>query len=359
MSATQRKAFATASATMGEGNTPLVAAVAQPVPQAGRLYFKLESSNPTGSYKDRFVAAEVTRMMRTGVTACLATSSGNTGSALAAYCARYGLRCLILVNQDAPSGKLMQMQAYGAHVLRVPAFVSDPAVTSAVFNLLQDVSQRWNVPLVISAFRFCPEGMQGVESISGELEAVRPDHVFVPVGGGGLYSAIAQGFLSSGGKPPRIHGVQPEGCLTMVAGYRSGSDQFVPPRSTTQISGLSVPMDIDASRALRLAQKCGGTGIAVSDEEVFSAQKLLMEREGIYAEPAGATAFAGWRRALEAGVVTRGETSVCLVTGHGFKDPISVMRIAQEHEAVCVEAADLEGALVNLLCEQAEETAQG
>ncbi len=332
-------------ATMGEGNTPLVPAVAQPMPQAGQLYFKLESLNPTGSYKDRFVAAEVTRMLRAGVKACMATSSGNTGSALAAYCARYGLRCLILVNQEAPAGKLMQMQAHGAHVICVPGFVVDPAITSTVFSLLQDLSERSGAPLVISAFRHCPEGMQGVEAIAVELAEIRPDHVFVPVGGGGLYSAVAQGFLSTGGKLPRIHGVQPEGCLTMVAGYLNSSDNVVPVRSTTRISGLSVPTDIDASRALRLAQQYRGTGIAVSDEAIFQAQRILMEREGVYAEPAGATAYAGWRRAVETGVVGKGETSVCLVTGHGFKDPASIERVAAEHAAVTVQVENLEDAV--------------
>ena len=336
-------------ATMGEGNTPLVAAVAQSVPEGGRLYFKLESSNPTGSYKDRFVAVEVTRMLRAGARACLATSSGNTGSALAAYCARYGVRCLILVNHDAPKGKLLQMQAHGAHVLRVPEFVSNPAITSAVFSLLQNLSERWKVPLVVSAFRHCPEGMKGVEAIAGELAEAQPDHVFVPVGGGGLYSAVTQGFLSAGGRLPRIHGVQPEGCLTMVASYLNGSDRIAQVESTTRISGLSVPTDIDASRALRLVRECGGSGIAVSDDEVFRAQRILMEREGIYAEPAGATAFAGWRRAVEVGTVGKDETGVCLVTGHGFKDPVSVERIAAEHEAMTVEVANLEDAIGNLL----------
>ncbi|MFP5230914.1 MAG: pyridoxal-phosphate dependent enzyme [Acidobacteriota bacterium] len=336
-------------ATMGEGKTPLVPSVIPHAPKAGQLFFKLESLNPTGSYKDRFVAVEVTRMLRAGVKACIATSSGNTGSALAAYCARYGLRCVILVNQDAPAGKLMQMQAHGAQVLRVPEFVSNPAVTSAVFALLQDLSQRLQVPLVVSAFRHCPEGMQGVEAIANELVSAEPDHVFVPVGGGGLYSAVVQGFLAAGAKLPRVHGVQPEGCLTMVASYLTHSESIASIESTTRISGLAVPMDIDASRALRLAQRCGGTGIAVSDDEVFQAQQMLMAREGIYAEPAGACAFAGWRRAVAAGLVTQGETSVCLVTGHGFKDPVSAERAAGEHPSLTAPLQTLEDKICGLL----------
>ncbi len=110
-------------ATLGEGSTPLVRSRRiGPERGAEGLWFKLESSNPSGSYKDRFVAAEVTALLERGTRACVATSSGNTGAALAAYGARYGLRCLILVNHDAPSGKLTQMQAHGAQVIRIQDF---------------------------------------------------------------------------------------------------------------------------------------------------------------------------------------------------------------------------------------------
>lgn len=326
-------------ASMGEGSTPLVeAAHAGPSPGGGTLLFKLESCNPTGSYKDRFIAAEVTRMLNSGAGACVATSSGNTGSSLAAYCARYGIRCLILVNEDAPSGKLIQMQAHGAKVVRIPEFVSNAEITSSVFETLQRFSEDNHVPLIVSAFRYCPEGMRGVQTIASELSSTVAslDHVFVPVGGGGLYSAIVQGFQTVGRMLPRVHAVQPEGCLTVVASYFRDDHQIRSIRSTTKISGLSVPTDIDASRALDLLKSSNGTGISVSDEEIFDAQRILLEGEGIYSEPAGAAAFAGWRRARRDGVVADGETSICLVTGHGFKDPASAEIAASRHPAVTV-----------------------
>ena len=183
--------------TLGEGNTPLVPSV-RIGPRYGsvRLLFKLENCNPSGSYKDRFIAAALEHILKTGARACVATSSGNTGSALAAYSARYGVRSFILVNEDAPAGKLVQMQAHGATVIRIPAFVTDPRVTECVFAKLRSLSETRNVPLIVSAYRYCPEGMQGVESIAAELAASVPDlrHVFVPVGGGGLYSAVVRGF---------------------------------------------------------------------------------------------------------------------------------------------------------------------
>jgi threonine synthase len=332
---------------LGEGNTPLVESIS--AGHSGRLWFKLESCNPSGSYKDRFIAAEMRRLVQDGITACLATSSGNTGSSLAAYAARYGIKCLIVVNADAPSGKLAQMQAHGAHVLRVPGFVSDANISATVFDTLRSLSAAYSLPLVVSAFHFCPEGMRGVETIATELLPHEPDHVFVPVGGGGLYSAVVQGFLNHKQPSPRVHAVQPEGCLTLVASYLANSTEVKSVRSTTRISGLSVPNDLDASRGLRLLRQCNGTGIPVSDEEVFSAQELLACKEGIYCEPAGATAFAGWLRAVELGTIAEGERSVCLVTGHGFKDPDSITRLAGLNPHLTVEPSKLAETITRLI----------
>lgn len=331
-------------ATMGEGNTPLIPSVTEP-----GLWFKLETCNPSGSYKDRFIAAEMTRMLEAGARTCVATSSGNTGASLAAYSARYGVRCVILVNHDAPSGKLAQMQAHGARLIRVRDFASDPAVTACVFAALRAFSERNGAPLVVSAFRYCPEGMRGVEAISREISAARmPDHVFVPVGGGGLYSAVVQGFQESG-RVPRVHAVQPKGCLTVVASFLRGDTTIREVTSTTRVSGLSVPFDIDAARALTRLGECGGTGVSVSDEEVFAAQRFLFEREGIYTEPAGAAALAGWLKARQEGWIGESETSVCLVTGHGFKDPASVEAAASAHPALSAEAGDVAQLLESLL----------
>jgi threonine synthase len=341
-------------ATLGEGNTPLVRS--QRIgPQRGAegLWFKLESANPSGSYKDRFIAAEVTALLERRVCACVATSSGNTGAALAAYGARYGLRCLILVNHDAPAGKLTQMQAHGAQVIRIHDFVSDPAVTGRVFDSLRKFSEERRVALVVSAFRYCTRGMKGVEEISIELRRQQDgrviDHVFVPVGGGGLFSAVVQGFQRSGLPVPRVHAAQPAGCSTMVASFLRGDAEIRPVVSATRISGLSVPSDIDASLALRRLRECGGTGFEVDDEEVFEAQRLLMTKEGIYCEPAGAAAVAGWLQARDRGIVSDSATSICLVTGHGFKDPVSTESAAQSHPSVSVRAADLDRELPTLL----------
>lgn len=321
------------TATLGEGRTPLVSSI-RLAREIGirRLYFKLESTNPSGSYKDRFIAAEVTRILASGSRACVATSSGNTGSALAAYCARYDIRCAILVNEVAPEGKLMQMKAHGAKVIRVRGFGADSAVTKGVFDTLAELARKENVPLVVSAFRHCPVGMAGVESLGRELvEQAGPElhHVFVPMGGGGLYAATCRGVASAGWP---VHIVQPAGCLTAVAAWQRGDSEIVPVESSTRISGLSVPFDIDATLALEHLRACGGFGLGVEDDEVFESQRLMLSLEGIFSEPAGATALAGLRKALREGRLSAGESAICLVTGTGFKDPDSIAAAAGKQD---------------------------
>jgi threonine synthase len=319
------------SVTLGEGDTPLVRSV-RLGPRLGLvdLSFKLEICNPTGSYKDRFAAAEVTAVLDRRQAGCIATSSGNTGAAIAAYAARSGLPCAIVVNELAPAAKLQQMQSHGARVLRLKGFVVCPDVTQHVYRELEAFSARSGMSLVVSAYRYCPGGMAGVERISTELQQQHPtlDHVFVPVGGGGLFTAVSRGFAFLGSLSPRVHAVQPEGCATVVAAFHRGDDEIRPVASTTRISGLSVPFDIDARTALSQLRRCRGTGILVTDDEVLEAQRLLMIEEGIWAEPAGAAALAGCIRALRDGTVAGRDSIVCLVTGHGFKDGDSLARAA-------------------------------
>lgn len=321
--------------TLGEGGTPLVRSVrVGPALGLRSLMFKLESCNPSGSYKDRFVAAQVSAMRAREIRSCLATSSGNTGSALAAYCARYDIQCTIIVNEHAPSGKLAQMQAHGARVIRVQGFATSPEITLQVYAMLERFSRASGAPLVVSAYRYCPEGMAGVESLGRELVNVPGlKHVFVPVGGGGLYSAVCRGL---GDSSVRVHAAQPKACLTVVASWERGDDRIHPVESSTRISGLAVPFDIDASLALRLLRKNGGAGFAVPDDEVFEAQRMLLEQEGIYCEPAGAAALVGARMARLQGMIDEDEPVVCLVTGHGFKDPDSITVAAAKFPSMVV-----------------------
>ncbi len=334
--------------TLGEGHTPLLESVMIGPNLNLRLLFKLELCNPTGSYKDRFVAAQMAEFLRSRVHACVATSSGNTGASLAAFSARYDVQCTILVNEFAPANKVAQMRAYGARVFRVRDFVISPGVTDRVYARLHRISEVKHVRVVVSAYRYCPDGMRGVEAIATELLVQVPagiDHVFVPVGGGGLYSAVCRGFCRRPPRTPAIHAVQPEGCATVVSAFETGHNEIIPVTTTTRVSGLAVPFDIDASLALSHLRTSGGRGIAVSDEEVFTTQKRMLREEGIWCEPAGATALAGCLRACEQGCIEAGATVVCLVTGHGFKDPESLSLETRETEAPLIQENDVNEAL--------------
>jgi threonine synthase len=319
--------------------------------QAGDVRFKLEASNPTGSFKDRFAAAEVARMLGAGRRLCLATSSGNTGSALAAYCARYGIAFHLFVNEHTPQEKLLQIRAYGARIYRVAGFGVDGATTLRVFELLQALAASARCDLIVSAFRYCPESMAALGGISIEIAGQlggTPDHVFVPVGGGGLLTGIWRGFveLHQAGRVdrlPRIHAVQPAGNPTVFDAWRRGDTVVRTIRSATRISGLAVPFDIDASTALQSVYASGGSTLAPSDEEIWDAQKLLSMREGIYCEPAGATSVAGLLQAVRAGGVGAGERVVCIITGHGFKDSSAVERMTRDQETPLIAPEQIPG----------------
>jgi threonine synthase len=288
--------------------------------------FKLESVNPTGSYKDRFAAAAVSHMLSRGQTLCVATSSGNTGASLAAYCAAASIGCRIAIMETAPQAKLLQMLAYGAQLVRVRAFGVDPQVTASSFETLAALGRRPESALQISAFRYSPLGMAGVQTIayeiSDELPGVR--HVFIPAGGGGLTLAVARGFqqaaTSKNRRSPAIHCVQPDGNDTIAGPLRANELAARAVTCTSAVTGLQVPSVIDGDEVIRACRISGGTGHLVADAEVYDIQRRLATEEGIFCEPAGAIATAAAIAAVARGEVGSDDEVVCLVTGSGFKD---------------------------------------
>ncbi len=325
----------TARVTLGEGNTPLMKS-RRIGPECGlrNLYFKLDFASPTGSYKDRFAAAAVSHMVAAGQKQCVATSSGNTGSSLAAYCAAAGIKCRVAIVEGTPEGKLQQMLAYGAELYRVRGFGTDPIVSTQLMETVRQFGSRPATAMQISAYAYSPLGMSGVKTIAYELQeqlGERIDHVFIPAGGGGMAVAIARGFndlirATKFAQSPRIEVVQPEGNDTFASAIRTGAE----PRDvtcTSKVSGLQVPTVIDAPLTIAAVRASGGSGHVVSDEEVWHTQGRLAKEEGIFCEPAAATALAGALRAAREGRIDRDAIVVCCVTGSGFKDPPSVQRM--------------------------------
>lgn len=324
--------------SLGEGHTPLLKSRnIGALLGLDNLYFKLELTNPSGSYKDRFAASAISHLFHEKGEVCLATSSGNTGAALAAYSAAAGIPCLLAVVDGAPQGKLKQMRIYGAHTFTIKGFGKDPATTTAVMDQLAEQAGQFGTSVQISAYHYCPIGMTGVQTIAYELAEALPQRkmqVFVPAGGGGLALAVIRGFEAWASEnnrfdKPAVYCVQPEGNDTIATSLRVGAASAVPiPVSQTEISGLQVPNVLDGDGVVAGCRVSGGSGVTVSDQAVFYWQQLMAVKEGIYCEPAAAVALAGVANAVAAGSLDAKNPVVCLVTGHGFKDTGSSDAIA-------------------------------
>ncbi len=216
-------------ASLGEGDTALVRSrQIGPTMGLNELYFKLEFQNPSGSYKDRFASMAASLMVEEKRDRMLATSSGNTGSALAAYAARFGFELDLYVLETASRAKLVQAEAYGARVIRVRKFGVTESGTNSVVERLKSRAGSDEAVLLISATCISPRQMAGVKTISFEVceqLGCAPDHVFGPIGGGGLFYQCYQGYLEwfrEGRieRVPRMHASQPQGCATVVGPLR-------------------------------------------------------------------------------------------------------------------------------------------
>ncbi len=333
---------------LGEGNTPLVKSR-----QIGKilglenLYFKLENLNPSGSYKDRFAAMAVAYAQEHGKSAILATSSGNTGAALAAYSAAARLKCIFCLVDGAPFGKVQQMGVYGAELMMIKDFGINDQRTVDVMNTLNELADQHECSLEISAYKFSPNGMEGVQTIAFEIaeELEQVNQVFVPAGGGGLYLSIVRGFAKWKNKvnasvSPTLFCVQPKGNDT-IASVLLG-DQSEPKaiaNSTTKISGLQVSSLLDVDAILEESKSTACDAALVEDAAVFECQKMLAQFEGIYCEPAGAVALAGVKEALALGKIKATDHVVCIVTGNGFKDQQALSRIYTDADCLYIDQA--------------------
>ncbi len=342
--------------SLGEGNTPLIKSR-----EIGRqlglknLYFKLETVSPTGSYKDRFAAFAISHMFMEGKKLCIATSSGNTGAALSAYCATAKIRCVIAVVDGITQAKTQQMLSYGAELYEIKNFGKDPQVTENTFELIRKQGESENASLQISAYKFSPIGMTGVQSIAFELEEQLQtiNHIFCPAGGGGLTLSVARGFeillkLKKIEHFPRIHCVQPLGNDTMASAIRKELNGGKEVQCETEISGLQVPNLLDADAVITHLKNRNGQGHLVHDEFVFTVQKKLASEEGIFSEPAGATALAGLYEAVKRDEVDANDHIVCLVTGSAFKDTISLGKMASSGMHYKMESDQFSAELNNL-----------
>lgn len=315
--------------TLGEGDTPLV--TLRPVPGVASIAVKCEHQNPTGSFKDRILAVAATMVAQRGLGGFVGTSSGNGGASAAAYARRGGFSALLFTLSDVVAQKLLQIRALGGQAYMLQGVGHDAATTQAAAERIATVAAVQGFAPVLTGGRYAPEAMDGATTIAYELWEQAPDatHVYVPVGGGGLLSAVGRGFarLAASGRPvPRVVAVQPAGCATLRASA-DGDYSGIGGETTTSISGLQVAVLFDGPGAWQAIRSSGGHLVEVTDDQAGQAQNLLAE-EGLLVEPAGATAFAGVLADIAAGVLGPRDRIVVVATGAGFKDADSLGRLA-------------------------------
>lgn len=331
--------------TLGEGDTPLLSAVGPTLSDQalGSLQFKAEHHNPTGSFKDRVASVAASLIVERDLGGAVGTSSGNGGAAMAAYGARAGVPVILFTVSGIVDGKLEQILAQGASANIVTSLGREGAAGSSVAPLIARVAEEQGWLAFLTGARFAPEAMQGAETIAFELRstAAHVDRIYVPVGGGGLLGSIWRGYQrgGTGTSTPRLIGVQPDGCPTLaraVNGDRSPLDGPI----TTSISGLQVAMLFDHG-SIDAIRGSDGYVLEVSDEDAWAAQRILAREEGVFVEPAGATALAGLLADLRAGRVGADEHVVVITSGAGHKDRSAVQRLAADNPAREVGPDDL------------------
>ncbi|MCX8126564.1 MAG: threonine synthase [Dehalococcoidia bacterium] len=308
--------------SMGEGGTPLVRSL-----YLGRelgvenLYFKDETRNPTGTFKDRGTTVGVSFAVDKGLKGVGCVSTGNMAMSVAAYAARAGLPALVLVPPDTPTDKMLPLLAYGAKVVVIDCAYPE------IFRFGLEVSRRFHYLWLHSDSPLRVEGQKTCAwEIWEQLGRTVPDKVVVPTSSGGNISAIWKGFceLKSMGltdRLPKMVVVQATGCSPIVRAYVRGAVEVVPfTRVTTVAHSVSNPDPPSGNRALRLLMESGGTAVAVSDRRMLTARAELAIREGILAETASAAGPAALPLLVRSGFVMEHDTVVCVITGTGLKD---------------------------------------
>jgi threonine synthase len=313
-------------ATLGEGWTPLLAAE-RSAAWAGipDLWLKLESSNPTGSFKDRPVSVAVHKAREWGVEGVITASSGNAGAAVAAFAARAGVPAIVLVPADLTPGKAGQIALHGPRLLPIQGHFSRAYELASAWA---QATGWYNVTsTLLSAFP-----TEGNKTVAYEIVSQlgrAPDWTLIPVSSGPLLVGAWKGFveLAAAGlidRLPRMVAVQAAGCAPIARAFDRGDTEVTAwAEPVTVARGIRDPLQgyaDDGSLTLRRVRESAGAVIAVDDASILEAGTLLARQEGIAAEPTGAVAVAGLMAMIADGRIAHDETAVCLVTGHGLKD---------------------------------------
>lgn len=299
--------------TLGEGDTPLVRANALSRALDCDVYLKLEGCNPTGSFKDRGMVVAMAKAAEQGARAVICASTGNTSASAAAYAARAGLKCIVLIpSGQIARGKLAQAFVYGARVLAIDGNFD------RALELTRELGEAHNLAIVNSINPFRLEGQKTAAfEIVDDLTRA-PDILALPVGNAGNITAYWKGFNEYARLKnialPQMWGFQAAGAAPLVGGAPV-------PNPHTIATAIKIGNPASWAGAIRARDESGGLIDAVTDEEIGAAYAFLAAREGIFCEPASAASVAGLLKKQREGKLARGKTIVCALTGNGLKDP--------------------------------------
>jgi threonine synthase len=305
---------ATPVVTLQEGATPLVPAEHLSELVGAQVWLKVEGANPTGSFKDRGMTMAISKALEAGSEAVICASTGNTSASAAAYAAKGGLTCAVLVPAGKIAlGKLAQALVHGARLLQVEGNFDD------CLALCRDLSERYPVTLVNSVN---PDRIEGQKTAAFEVCDVLgspPDVHCLPVGNAGNITAYWKGYVEYAAdgvtsSRPRMLGFQAAGAAPIVSGVRVPAPQTI-------ATAIRIGNPASWQQALAARDESGGDIQAVTDRQILSAYRVLAQREGVFVEPASAASVAGLLQAREQGLVGDGDRVVCTVTGNGLKDP--------------------------------------
>jgi threonine synthase len=279
--------------TLGEGSTPLLRSERFSAALGFELWLKLEGTNPTGSFKDRGMAVAVAKAVEGGARAIVCASTGNTAASAAAYAARAGIAAIVVHAAGGPaSSKLAQVRVTGARLIEVDGTFDD------AFAAAEEIAVREDAVVVNSTN---PDRIEGQKTAAIEIVEELggpPDVLALPYGGGGNTTAYAKGFLEAAFEPRLV---------PVEAADRGG----------TAASAIRIPTPVHRAEVNEALARCGGAVVSVTDDEIAAAWRSLAREEGVFCEPASAAALAG----LAAAGDLAGSRVVCVLTGHGLKDP--------------------------------------
>jgi threonine synthase len=313
--------------TLGEGETPLIEAPHLSERIGTHLFLKFEGMNPTASFKDRGMTVALSVAVAGASRTCVCASTGNTAAAAAAYSARAGVSCFVVVPAGKIAlGKAVQVLAHGAKIIQIQGNFD------AALKLSQKAAEDLGDAVLVNSVN--PDRIEGQKTASFEVcESLGrpPDALALPVGNAGNITAYWKGFKEWRGAgladtAPRIFGFQAEGASPLVAGR-----DFEHPETVASAIRIGAPASKEG--ALAAVRESGGLIESVTDEEILRAQALLAREEGVFCEPASAAGIAGLLKLAGEGRCPEG-TIVSILTGHGLKDPDVVLERASLPEPV-------------------------